>query len=68
MEIVDVVSISDTTAIVTWKPPIQPNGIITSYEVIYSVYEDDNNNIAFPVSSNISSFNVTDLCKLKRTW
>ena len=68
MEIVDVVSISDTTAIVTWKPPIQPNGIITGYEVIYSVYEDDNNNIAFPVSSNISSFNVTDLCKLTHTW
>ena len=68
MEIVVVVSISDTTAIVTWKPPIQPNGIIAGYEVIYSVYEDDNNNIAFPVSSNISSFNVTDLCKLTHTW
>ena len=65
MEIVDVVSISDTTSLVTWDPPIQPNGIITGYEVIYSVYEDDNNNIVVPVTSNISSFNVTDLCKLK---
>ena len=65
MEIVDVVSISDTTSLVTWDPPIQPNGIITGYEMIYSVYEDDNNNIVVPVTSNISSFNVTDLCKLK---
>ena len=64
MEIVDVVNISDTTLLITWKPPIQPNGIITGYEVIYSVYKDDNN-IAAPVTSNISSFNVTDLCKLK---
>ena len=65
VEIVDVVSISDTTSLVTWDPPIQPNGIITGYEVIYSVYEDDNNSIVVPVTSNISSFNVTDLCKLK---
>ena len=65
VEIVDVVSISDTTSLVTWDPPIQPNGIINGYEVIYSVYEDDNNNIVVPVTSNISSFNVTDLCKLK---
>ena len=64
MEIVDVVIIFNTTATVIWDPPIQPNGIITGYEVIYSVYEDDNNNIAVPVTSNISSFNVKDLCKL----
>ena len=24
---------------VSWSPPRQPNGVITSYEVIYSVYE-----------------------------
>ena len=65
VEIVDIGIISDTTATVVWDPPIQPNGIITSYEVIYSVYEDNNNSIAVPVTSNISSFNVTDLCKLK---
>ena len=64
MEIIDVVHISDTISIVTWNPPIQPNGIITSYEVIYSVYEDATETISVPVSSNISSFNITDLCKL----
>ena len=24
---------------VSWFPPLQPNGMITSYELIYSVYE-----------------------------
>lgn len=64
MEIIDVVHIFDTVSIVTWNPPIQPNGIITGYEVIYSVYEDTTETISVPVSSNISSFNITDLCKL----
>ena len=45
-----------------WNPPIQLNGIITSYEVMYSVYEDDAI-ITVPVTSNINSLNITDLCK-----
>ena len=65
VEIIDIISISDTALTVTWNPPIQPNGIITGYEVIYSVYEDDAENISIPVTSNIYSFNITDLCKLK---
>ena len=64
VEIIDIISISDTALTVTWNPPIQPNGIITGYEVIYSVYEDDAENISIPVTSNIYSFNITDLCKL----
>ena len=24
---------------VSWSPPLQPNGVITSYQVMYSVYE-----------------------------
>ena len=64
MEIINVVSISDTIATVVWKPPIQANGIITGYEVKYSVYEDDNSNTGVPVTSNISSYNVTDLSKI----
>ena len=64
MEIVDIVSLSDAAVTVTWSPPVQPNGIVTSYEIIYSVYEDDAENITYLVTSNIFSFNVTDLCKL----
>ena len=64
MEIIDLVSLSDAALTVTWSPPVQPNGIVTSYEVIYSVYEDNPENTTVPVTSNIYSFNITDLCKL----
>ena len=63
MEIIDIASLSDSALTVTWDPPKQPNGIVTGYEVIYSVYEDDADNISIPVTSNINSFNITDLCK-----
>ena len=65
MEIVDVVVISDTTAIVTWNPPIQPNGIIIGYEVKYSVYEEDSDNkSSILATTNMITFIMTDLCKL----
>ena len=64
MEIVDVVGISDTTSLVTWNPPKQRNGIITSYEVMYSVYENDTAIISVPLTSDINNFNITDLRKL----
>ena len=63
VEIVDIVTVSDTTSTVLWNPPIQPNGIITGYEVIYSVYENVTN-ISIPITGNVESFNITDLCKL----
>ena len=64
MEILDVVTISDTTSTVIWNPPTQPNGIITRYEVIYSVY-DNATNITIPITGNVERFNITDLCKLR---
>ena len=63
MEIIDIVSLSDIAVTVTWSPSIQPNGIVTKYEVIYSVYENYTENTTVPVNSNINSFNITDLCK-----
>ena len=63
VEIVDVVSISDTTATVTWKPPTQPNGIITGYKVEHSLYENTSNAIGVSVASNINSLNMTNLGK-----
>ena len=64
MEIIDIVSLSDIAVTITWSPPVQPNGIITSYEVIYSVYENVTENTTVPVTGNVYSFNITDLCKL----
>ena len=64
VEIIDIISISDTTLTVTWNPPIQPNVIITGYEVVYSVYGDDAENISIPVTNDINTINITDLRKL----
>ena len=63
VEIVDVVSISNTSAIVTWNPPIQPNGIITGYKVEHSLYEVSSDIISVSVASNINSLNMTELGK-----
>ena len=65
MEIVDVVITSDSTATVIWDPPIHPNGIITVYEVKYLVYKEDaDNKSSILATTNMISFNMTDLCKL----
>jgi len=63
VEIVGVASLSTTSANVIWIPPVQRNGIITKYEVIYSVYGDNNNIISDTVASDDTSFIITDLSK-----
>ena len=65
VKIIEVVSISDTTSLITWNPPIQPNGVITGYEVTHAVYEDTTNRIPVSVSRNTNSLNITNLCKLQ---
>lgn len=64
MEITDVVSTSTNATVVTWNPPIEPNGIITRYEVIYSIYGLATENVIGPVESDIYTVNITDLGKL----
>ena len=65
METIGIFILSDTTVIVTWDPPVQPNGIITGYEVKYSVYGDETDNkSSILATANVSSFNMTDLSKL----
>ena len=34
--------ISNTSAVIMWSEPEQPNGVITGYDVVYGVYEEDN--------------------------
>ena len=63
MEIIDVVPVSDTASTVIWSPPLQPNGIVTNYELMYSVYKNSTN-ISVNISSNAENFTITDLCKL----
>ena len=64
MEIVDVVSMSNTASLVTWNPPIEPNGIITGYEVVYSVYGLDAESVVGLLDSGITTVNITNLSKL----
>ena len=36
---------SNTSAVIMWSEPEEPNGVITAYDVVYGVYEDDNSTI-----------------------
>ena len=64
VEIVAIVGTSDTTAVVFWTPPSQPNGIITGYQIIYSVYGDTTNSMTEAASKNENSFVITNLSEL----
>ena len=64
VEIVAIVGTSDTTAVVFWTPPSQPNGVITGYQIIYSVYGDNTNSINQAVTENDDSFVITNLSEL----
>ena len=68
VEIAGVVGTSDSTAIVFWAHPSQPNGVITGYQIIYSLYGDTTNSINQAVTSNEDSFVITSLSKLIFTY
>ena len=64
VEIVGVVGTSGTTAVVFWTPPSQHNGVITGYQIIYSMYGNAANSMNQAVSRNEDSFIITDLSEL----
>ena len=33
---------SNTSAVIMWSEPEEPNGVNTGYDVVYGVYEEDN--------------------------
>ena len=63
VKIIGVASISSSTVNVIWIPPTQPNGIITKYEVMYSVYNDTINVKTYEVAGDINSLIVSNLGK-----
>ena len=63
VEITDVVTISSSASNVTWNPPIEPNGIITGYEVIYSVHGRSTENVIGPLDSGKNSLDIMNLSK-----
>ena len=64
VEIVAIVGTSDATAVVFWTPPSQPNGVITGYQIIYSVYGDADNRMTEAVTRNEDSFVIANLSEL----
>ena len=64
VEIVAIVGTSDTTAVVFWTPPSQPNGVITGYQIIYSEYGDNTDSMNQAVTRNENSFVITNLSEL----
>jgi len=57
------ISPSDTEVNVTWNPPDQPNGVITGYVVVYSIYENNTLKMSEMLSDNIRSYLIDDLGK-----
>ena len=61
VKITGVFSISSSTSHVKWNPPVEPNGIITGYEIIYSVYGEIHESVIGPLESNKHASNITNL-------
>ena len=57
-------SISDTEVNVMWSTPSQPNGIITAYQVIYSIYDNTTTVRSELLTNSRSTYSITDLSKL----
>ena len=58
--------LNNTEVIVMWSPPLQPNGVITSYEVIHQMYEDDNSaSVHTRLESTDRSYFIQNLRKLR---
>ena len=63
VEIFGVVPLSPASANVIWIPPSQPNGVITEYNVIYSIYGDTEMHTNNTVPGDETSFIIIDLGK-----
>ena len=50
-------STDNTEAVIMWSPPTQPNGVITAYQVIHSIYE--NTTTMMSSALNRSALNYT---------
>ena len=48
--------------VVKWSPPAQPNGIITVYRVIYSIYQN-NANMSEMLNSSTTMYPIDNLSK-----
>ena len=61
VEIDHVISTSVNATVISWSPPIEPNGVITGYEIVYSVYGLDAESVIGPLESDLYTINITGL-------
>ena len=68
---VNVIAQSSTMLQVTWFPPLDPNGVITGYNITWKLIKDDNNNtvesvlnVSTPLNSSSRSYVIDSLGKL----
>ena len=54
---------------IKWRPPSQPNGIITGYQVIYSIYQIPSTKMMSEVLDNtITEFSIDNLSEYIRSY
>ena len=59
-----IVVVLDTVRnMIIWSPPLQPNGIITGYQVIYSIYQNDSDRISETLSNDTTRYIIEGLGK-----
>ena len=49
---------------VFWIPPSEPNGIITNYQVIYFIYQNDTSKLSELLDNSTTMYRIQDLSKL----
>ena len=65
VQIAHVVSTSNIAVIVFWTPPSQPNGVVTGYLVIYSVYLMDDDILSQMLdNTSDTNYSISGLSKL----
>ena len=53
---------------VTWAPPLEPNGIITSYQVIYFIYQRNVPMVSEMLDNDTTTYSIGGLGKQKYSY
>ena len=56
---------SNTSAVIMWSEPEEPNGVITGYDVVYGMYDEDNSSTLVHVEELMLT--VDNLSELSHT-
>ena len=61
---IDMITATNTTTVlVTWRAPTQPDTIIIGYQVIYSVYESNDDSTSGVLDNNTLTYSIQSLGK-----